>query len=79
MKNQRSEILRKLQHLLFSLPEDEVADLARLVADDFIDELDLTERRRIDHLIEGRLKKVVGPAAARFAREWLRELRELGD
>lgn len=56
-----------------------MAELAELLASDFIDKLDPTEFRRIDALIERKLKQVVGPAAARFAKDWLHELRELGE
>lgn len=66
---------RRLIALLWRLPEDEVADLARLLAEDLIDQLDPTERRRIDGAIERALKKAIGPAAARFARGWLAEIR----
>lgn len=74
-RDTRVEILRRLQKLLWSLPEDEVAEIAQLLANDFVDKLDLMERARIDAAIESRLKRVVGPAAARMAREWLAQLR----
>lgn len=67
---------RELARLLWHIPEDDVAELARAIAESFIDELDLTERRRLDALIEGSLKKHIGPAAGRWAVKRLQELRE---
>ena len=64
-----------LHRLLWSLKLEDVSALAESVAKDFIDELDPTSRERIDALIEGRLKALLGPAAGRWAAKMLEEYR----
>jgi hypothetical protein len=65
----------KLHKLLWSLPEEDVAELAESVARDFLDELDPTSRERIDAVIERKLKSVLGPAAGRWAKSMLEDIR----
>lgn len=73
---ERRQIKAMLAKLLWQLNEDDIAKLAETVAKDFLDEVDLTGRQRVDRFIEEHLKPVAGAAAARYARNWIDEMRQ---
>lgn len=72
---ERRQIKAMLAKLLWQLDQDDIAKLAEAVARDFLDEVDLTGRERVDRFIETHLKPVAGAAAARYAQTWIEEMR----
>jgi len=73
---ERQLIRHMLAKLLWQLDESDLARLSELLAQDVINELDLTGRARLDAFIERHLREVAGPAVARYARKWIQDLRE---